>query len=442
MNFTNKVLDFCHINQLPEPGSKLIIGISGGGDSVALLHYLSRAGYQCIAAHCNFHLRNDESDEDEQFVRQLAADWQIPFRSVDFDTRGAALRDGISIEMAARKLRYEWFENLMVEYQADAIAVAHHLDDSIETFFINLSRGSGIRGLTGIKAVSGNVIRPFLSVTRLEIEQYLKENNLSFRTDSTNCDTSIVRNNIRHKIIPLFESINPSFKHTMFDNMGRLADTSALTDTYISSLQTKWMSVDNGVYTIEIAGLRETANSTFILYEILAPFGFGQAVVGDISESLNAESGKQFFSGSHRLIKDRSTLIISPREQTNQQTYRIDENLNCIHLPVSLLISHPKPVSAITISPAKDRAWLDADQLEFPLELRHPQAGDYFYPFGGKGKKKLSDFFIDQKFDLSRKEKCWLLLSGQKIVWIVGIRTDNRFRISSTTKNVIEMRIF
>jgi tRNA(Ile)-lysidine synthase len=440
MNFPQKIASYIADNQLPESGAKLIVGVSGGADSVALLHVLLQLHYSCVVAHCNFHLRGNESDEDVQFVGQLCEKWNIPFETIDFDTKNKAKERGISIEMAARDLRYAWFEALRQRHQAVAVAIAHHLDDSIETFFINLARGTGLRGLVGIQALQGNIIRPLLDITRGEIENYLNSNNIPFRTDSTNFDQSILRNKIRHTVIPTFEAINPAFLTTMRENFDRLAETLAVANGQVDKLKDELVESSSDQISIDIDLLQAHENIHFCLFELLRPYNFGAATINDIITQLNGDPGKQFFSPTHRLIKDRSRLIIHPLTETDTTHYIIDAHTRLIDYPLSLSISAPQARDRVIIEREKEFAFLDTDKLIFPLLLRHPKAGDFFYPFGSKGKKKLSDYFIDQKWNLYQKEQCWLILSDDQIVWVVGNRIDNRFCINAGTKRVTKIR--
>jgi len=442
MNFLHTIESYIIANQLPKPGEKLIVGVSGGADSVALLHVLQQLHYQCVVAHCNFHLRGKESDEDAQFVRQLATTYNVPFESIHFDTKNTAKQRGISIEMAARDLRYDWFKTLRQQHNACAIAIAHHLDDSIETFFINLARGTGLRGLVGIQPRQANVVRPFLNVTRFEIEKYLTDNHLLFRTDSSNFDEAILRNKIRHTIVPAFKSINPSFDATMKENFERLSETMEVANSLVNSVQEQAVKDFGSHIAIEIEPLKASGNIHFYLFELLRPFHFTATTIHDIVNQLEGESGKQFFSATHRLIKDRTQLLVHALAQPEPETYLIDENTHHIDKPLQLIVSEPQAIECVTIDRDKEVACLDADKLRFPLILRRPKAGDYFYPFGKSGKKKLSDFFIDNKWSLLQKEQCWLLISDNQIVWVVGTRIDNRFCIDKNTKKVTKIRFF
>ncbi len=443
MEFTSRVTSYIKTHNLCPHGAKLIVGVSGGADSVALLHFLHQAGYQCLVAHCNFHLRGNDSDDDEVFVKTLAAQWHLPFFSIGFDTNSVAKARGISIEMAARELRYEWFASLMTKQKAAAIAVAHHLDDSIETFFINLSRGTGLRGLVGIAPQQGNIIRPFLSVSRTEIDNYLSANSLKHRTDKSNFDQLIIRNKIRHALLPLFESFNPSFRQIMEENFTRLGELNNVTNSLIDAFRETAVVTHNGYWSVAIDQLKERQpHIHFYLFELLNPYHFNDTTVCNILANLDGESGRQYFSATHRVVKDRNHLLVSPLMPVDETEYIIPAGTLSVETPIRLTLSEPLDANGFILEKQKEIACLDFDKLSFPLEIRHPKEGDYFYPFGNRGKKKLSDFFIDHKWNLLQKESCWLLTSDKQIVWIIGDRPDNRFRVDPETKKILKISFF
>ena len=438
-----KVVRFVHEQNLPPIRTRLIVGVSGGSDSVTLLHILHYMGYQCLVAHCNFQLRGEESNEDELFVFRLTQQMNVPFYHISFDTKEYAEKKAISIEMAARDLRYDWFETLRQTLQADAIAIGHHADDAIETFFINLTRGTGLRGLTGISVRNGFIIRPLLCLNRKEIEQYILENRLSYRTDSTNNDQTILRNKVRHELIPLLEKMNPSFRKTMKKNMEQLDEASSIIYQDIEQCTTQLLQTNGKIQTIDIGHLMQTRNPHFTLFELLHPFHFNPATIQSIYVSLTGIPGKQFFSPTHRLIKDRSQLLLQPIEQEKETSFFITQSTSIVQINNDLELEFFQPKSSVefNIERRKETIFVDTDKLQFPLEIRHPQPGDFFYPFGNKGKKKLSDFFVDLKWNLYQKEQVWLLLSGDAIVWVIGERLDNRFKVDEHTNKISEIRI-
>lgn len=434
-----KVESFINNENLLQAHAKVIVGISGGADSVALLYVLHSLGYDCIAAHCNFQLRNEESNRDELFVRKFVDDFKIPAFFVTFDTRVYAKSQNISIEMAARDLRYEWFEKIRAEQQASAIAVAHHIDDSVETLLMNLVRGTGLRGMTGIPVRNGHVIRPMLCCTREEILAYLVRYNLDFVEDSSNASTDYTRNKFRNEVIPLLEEINPSVKHVLAQTIDRFKGIQSEIQTYMTKLAAEIVEYHNNDMYIDIEKLKSEPHPSTVLFELTYAFGFHSDQIQDIVDHLDGISGKIFNSDSHRLIKDRKKLIISKIEKKEFNCISVSENLDevfsPIHLQFSLHINHPD----FKVSKQANSIHIDADKLEFPLSIRTWQEGDSFVPFGMNGHKKLSDFFIDQKLSLREKEKTYLLVTGHDIVWIIGLRLDNRYRITENTKKILEV---
>ncbi|MEA4810199.1 tRNA(Ile)-lysidine synthase [bioreactor metagenome] len=423
-------------HQLLSGEKPVVVGISGGADSVALLHILVSLGYKCIAAHCNFNLRGDESFRDEQFTIDFTKRLQVPLCKISFETNKYAQENRLSVEMAARELRYRWFEELLNTYDADAVAVAHHRDDSVETLLINLTRGSGITGLTGIKPKNGNVVRPLLCVSREDIYAYIENNGLEYVTDSSNSSDIYTRNFIRLKVIPLLEEINPSVKASLARTANHLYDASLIYNHSIE--EARKVIIQNN--RLSISALLSFPAPATILYEMLKPYGFSRTVCESIFTVLEKDSGKIFYSSTHRLLKDRSDLLIDVLSGEESKAYLINLEDDNVDLPVEL-----KPEIVVIKEDyqiEKDRkfAYFDFDKLSFPLVLRHWQEGDWFVPFGMKGKKKISDYFSDKKFSLFDKEKTWLLCSGQDVIWIVGERTDNRYRIEKTTKRVLKLK--
>lgn len=419
--------------KLLTPYAKVIVGLSGGADSMSLLDILTLLGYTCVAAHCNFHLRGEESNRDAAFVKQWCKNTDVEFTSVDFDTHAYAADKKISIEMAARELRYRWFEMIRVQYNAEAIAVAHHKDDSVETVLLNLVRGTGIHGLTGISPKNGYVIRPLLCLTRLDVDNYLKERDIPHVFDSTNSDDIYVRNFLRINILPKLEELNPSVKEAIFRTSNHVAEAEKIYNRYIEKAKEKVFSENR----IDIAALKETASPQSVLFELLSPLGFHSSVIEDVVSSLDAISGKVFYSNNYRIIKDRDYLLLDSNVVENQkeEIHLIDKVSQQITNPITLNISIKENSNRIIKD--KNKLFADVDKLSFPLVLRKWQPGDWFIPFGMKGRKKLSDYFTDQKFSLKDKENTWVLVSGDDILWIVGERSDNRYRITENTKNVL-----
>ena len=435
--FQSYILD----NNLVSPGHKILLAVSGGIDSVVMLDLFTRSGYYCAIAHCNFKLRDEESDMDELFVRDLAGKYNIPFYTKAFNTADHADNNRISIQMAARELRYDWFEDLRNELHYDYIATAHNKNDAIETFFINLSRGTGIRGLSGITPKSGQILRPLLFLEREDIEEYAKLNEIPWREDSSNSQTKYARNKIRHLIIPGFQELNPGFINTMWENIGRLREIEGI---YLHSLERTKKEIlikGNEFAWIPIQEISKLEPQFTWLFELLADFDFTAPVVRDISKNLYSTPGKQFFSHTHRLVKDRDKLIIHPLKDHSAKRYYIDDPSQDTDEPIHLELTILTEFNKSEIPKDPHIAWLDLDQLEFPLMIRKWETGDYFIPLGMNNMKKLSDFFIDNKFSLPEKENTWLLVSGGKIAWVIGERIDDRYKISQNTGRILQIRL-
>lgn len=433
----DKVKRYIADNQLFEQSDKLLVGLSGGADSMALLNVLIELKYDCVAAHCNFHLRGEESDKDQLYVEDWCNFKNIPLITVDFDTTKYAGDNKISIEMAARELRYRWFERVRKDHDADYIAVGHHLNDSIETFLLNLIRGTGISGLSGIVPKNGRVVRPLLSVSRNEIEEYLDRFATNFRVDSTNLEDIYTRNFIRLNLLPSLEKINPSINDAIARTSKNLSEVEKVY-RHVMEKDIKVVLLDN---VIDIEKLKQTISPQSVLFEILFPLGFSPSSIEDVLDSIEATPGKVFYSPSHRLIKDRVFFLIDKlcTNEVENRIYTIHNGVTHIDSPLDMCFDvKPYPVD-ITKSPKY--LYLDADLITYPLVLRKWQIGDWFVPFGMKGRKKLSDFFSDQKFSIKDKEDVWILVSGEDIVWVVGHRSDDRFRVTPKTKNILVINI-
>ncbi len=435
-----KVKQFIARHYLLKNPDRVIVGLSGGADSVALLHLLVHEGYDCIAAHCNFHLRGEESNRDEEFVKNVCREWNVPLEVIDFKTEEIASDQKISIEMAARDLRYDWFGKLRIKYNADVVAVAHHSDDAAETFLLNLIRGSGIRGLSGMKPRNGYIIRPLLCVTRKEVEDYINLHQLAFVHDSTNSETLYTRNKIRLEILPLLEQINPSVKGSILRTAEYLNDTA---EVYFSEIEKQRSAISRfkeGRTLISIHALKDSPFAKTLLFELLNPFGFNSTVCEEVLQALDGLPGKQFFSAGYRLIKDREELIIEKSDHNECGIITIESPDMPLHSSIPL---HFEIVSAenFIIPGNKNIACFDAAKITFPLILRPWQTGDRFVPFGMKGSKKLSDYFSDHKFSLVQKEQALVLCSEKKIIWLVGERSDNRFRIDEKTKMILKIEV-
>ncbi|NDW09033.1 tRNA lysidine(34) synthetase TilS [Dysgonomonas sp. 520] len=438
MKIQQKIKNFINENSLFPDGSKIIVGVSGGADSVALLDILHHSGYECVVAHCNFHLRGEESYRDEYFVEKLASKYHLTYVSTHFDTKKYVQDSSVSVEMAARELRYAWFEKIRKEYEAEYIAVAHHMDDSVETVLLNLIRGTGIRGLSGISIKNGYVVRPLLCITREEVLNYLEKKGLKYVTDSTNTDEVYTRNKIRLSVIPLLETINPSVKQTLARTAANLQQAENIYSSYIENAKSK-VFVDNRIDILELMKFTEPKN---VLFEILFPYGFNPPTVENIFDSIKSQSGKFFYSDIYRLVKDRNCFILEEViASPEKEEYLIEESDTGIEKPINLGIERIENDKNFEIEKDKNITYLDAGKLKFPLSVRRWKHGDWFVPFGMKGKKKLSDYFTDKKYSIPEKENVWILSSGNKIIWIIGDRADNRFRITDETHEILKITL-
>jgi len=435
-------LKFIHEQNLFHSPQRILLAVSGGADSMLMLHLFVNAGFPIAVAHCNFGLRGAESDEEEQFVATYCDHHNLVCHIKHFNTSEFAMQEGISIEMAARDLRYKWFNKLLDQHGYDYLATAHHQDDVIETFLINLSRGSGIKGLSGIQSISNRIIRPMLFTNRSEIIDYCQRLSIAYRTDSSNLDTVYKRNLIRHQILPLLEKVNPAFRKNVLKTIGNLHETGQLFQQRMAEIKDAVYSEDELGAMIHIEKLVNLAPLRTILFELIRPFGFQSEQIQDIIDSLGKESGRKFFSDDHRLVKDREYLIISPYLPPQQEkVFYIEEDSNKISFPITLTMEKLERTSEFRFSTFPYVVDLDLDQLIFPLILRHWHEGEYFQPLGMTGLKKLSDFFIDEKYSIPDKENAWILSSGNQLVWVVGKRLDERFKITHQTKKIIRIRL-
>ena len=417
-----KIAQYIEREQLFKKEDKILVALSGGADSVALLRLLLSSGYACEAAHCNFHLRGTESDRDEEFVRQLCKEQQVNLHIIHFDTKNMAQERHISIEMAARELRYNWFEKLRIECNATVVAVAHHQDDSVETLLLNLIRGTGINGLKGIRPKNGHVVRPLLCANRMEITDYLDSIHQDYVTDSTNLQDEYTRNKIRLNLLPMMQEINPSVKESILTTAENLSNVATIYKKGIEEGKKRVLTPEG----IHIEALKQEPAPETLLFEILYPLGFNAAQVKDIYRSLDGQPGKTFTVSEWRVLKDRNYLLIKANQEIAKPILQIKE---CTYT-TDFIISHNK-----------NTACFDAEKLQHPLCLRLWKQGDIFVPFGMKGRKKVSDYMTDCKFSLLQKEQQWVLCCGEDIIWLVGERVDNRFRIDKNTRKILEITV-
>ncbi len=434
-------LDFIKKEGLFGKKGSILITVSGGVDSVVMCDLFYKAGLSFGIAHCNFKLRGAESDEDKIFVAGLAGKYKVPFYGKSFNTKPYAEKKGISIQMAARDLRYEWLKRLAAEKKYDFIATAHHLDDSIETFFINLLRGTGIAGLQGVPVKQGNIIRPLLFANKEMIRKYVEENKLTWREDSSNLTDKYLRNNIRHHLIPSLKKLNAGFEKTITKELSYFKDAGEIFKKFVDEKRKEIMRKEGKNILLSIKKLKDSGHTETLLHELLRAYDFTPETTELIAKRMFTTAGKKFLSPSYRLIKDRDFFILSPhasREKEKEYSLKKDQNeFKCEGLHLKIM-----PLNG-NLSILKDKnsstAYLDHSKLKFPLKIRKWVPGDFFHPLGMKGKKKLSDFFIDRKISIHEKESCYILESGGDIVWVIGQRIDDRYKVERSTKKILKI---
>jgi len=414
---------------------KILLAVSGGVDSIVLVHLFKQSNIEFDIAHCNFCLRGKDAKNDQEFVETLAKKLNVTCHVKLFQTDSYAKKNGVSIQMAARELRYSWFNQLVDLHNYSCIAVGTHLNDSIETFLLNAAKGTGISGLKGIQSINGNVIRPLLFASKREIETYALKNKIEFRTDKSNDSLKYLRNKIRHQIVPVLEKINPSFEATFKQNFENLSFVETVYLDHITTLKKELVKCSEESTNIDFDQLKKLNHSEHYLYELVKSYGFTFKVCQDIVRS--STSGKQFFSKEYQLIVDRTQLILQKIKRKSANVGVISQSSGHIEIPLSLSFEAITVPSKLEVS--SEIALIDLEKLVFPLEIRPWRPGDFFYPFGMKQKKKLSDFFIDNKLSLFEKDETFVLTSREEIVWIIGHRLDNRFKIEPTTNKVLRI---
>jgi tRNA(Ile)-lysidine synthase len=428
-------------NTLFQLNEKVLLAVSGGIDSMVMANLFLQAGYKFALAHCNFQLRGDDSDLDEILVEKLAKVAAVDCFVKRFDTIQFSRSNRLSIQMAARQLRYDWFEEIRLQSSCSHIATAHHMDDHTETVLANIIRGTGMVGLRGIWPKRNKIIRPLWPFTRKEILQFAEENNITFREDSSNKETKYTRNKIRHKILPLINEINPSFN----ESIGRLSKIAEDSDELLRFLIRKEIQPKKVGHNhfINIPTLLSLPSKEIVLFELLKEYDFKPEVVTEISLSLNGQAGKVFYSATHVCLKDRHDLVVSPINRMDRDdVIWIEKDVKEVQTSAgSLHFSSYNKSELIDFKTLKHEVLVDADKLNFPLSLRHPVEGDFFFPFGMSGKKKVSDYLTDMKIALTDKSNVWLLCCGKMIVWIVGMRSDERFRVNDATQIVLKISI-
>ncbi len=434
-----RFLQYIHRHHLVQKGNKTLLAVSGGADSMLLCELFYQSGLAFGIAHCNFQLREKNADEDADFVKQYAKEKEVPFHLIRFNTEEEAKNRKLSIEETARNLRYTWFEKIREEHGYHFIATAHHKNDNAETLLLNLFRGTGIHGLHGIPLKREKIIRPLLFLSKTEILNYFKTNNLSFKEDKTNKQSDYTRNFIRNEIIPLTESRFPHLIDNLNNNIQRFKESEILYNKALQNEINELIEQKEEEIHIPIRKLLKCTPLSTIAFELFKNYHFSYEQSKQIIALANSPSGKVINSPTYRLLKDRNWYIISPIESKHKQHILIaEEDKKVMAEDLKLLLSQ-KTRKDNFIPQNENIAILDYNKVDFPLILRRWKKGDYFYPLGMRKKKKLSRFFIDKKYTLNQKENKWILTSGQKIIWIVGTRIDDRFKITKHTKKILEI---
>ncbi|OFY63588.1 MAG: tRNA lysidine(34) synthetase TilS [Bacteroidetes bacterium RIFCSPLOWO2_02_FULL_36_8] len=425
-----------HLNRLV-PGvftKKILLAVSGGIDSVTMCELFHKSGIDFGIAHCNFRLRGKQSESDALFVKNLSEKYKVPFYYQSFNTKNHAKENKLSVQMSARELRYKWLGEMKEKNHFDYFSTAHHKNDLAETFLLNLIRGTGIKGLMGIPEIKNGILRPLLIFTKEELKKFAVKEKLKWREDSSNQQTYYKRNFIRHNLIPLLEKINPSITETLYETIEKLRIPARLYEKELNRLKKLIKYPESFPFTIPFRFIQKNFSTPPLLWEFLSPYGFSYSQCKEIISSLTKQSGKQFYNESHRIIIDRNQLLMDCCNEKSVQDYIIKKNETGIHTPDFNLIFTEKKKGTFKINPSNRFAFLSVEKLKFPLLLRKWKAGDWFIPFGMKGRKKISDFLIDLKLSRIDKENTWVLSSNGAICWIVGYRIDERFKIDDTTQ--------
>ncbi len=440
-NFLKNIKD----NDLFTAKDRLLLAVSGGVDSVVLCELCKHAGYDFIIAHCNFQLRGADSDRDEQFVLNLAANYGVEFYSKTFDTKSIAAQQKRSIEETARDLRYEWFHELLAEHKLSCIVTAHHADDNIETMAMKFFRGTGIKGLRGMLPKNGKIVRPLLFARKKQLEDHARANQMGFVTDSTNLEDTYTRNFFRNRLIPLFKAVYPSVEENLLNNIDRFSETEQLYQQAIDLHKKKLIEQKGNEFHIPVLKLKRSTPLRSIVYEIISDFNFTANQAEEVMALLDSETGKYVASSTHRVIRNRKWLIITPLAEKEAGTILIEEgmsNVQCSMFNIQLSISDFQALTSnLQLSTSNAIALLDTGTIKYPLLLRKWKQGDYFYPLGMKKKKKLARFFIDNKLSKTEKEKVWVIESDKRIVWVVNHRIDERCKVTGNTKKVLKLSL-
>jgi len=447
MKLLDQFQSFIAQEQLLGPDDKVLLAVSGGLDSVVMAHLCASAGLKAGIAHCNFGLRGPDSMEDEQFVRTLAQQLNFPFHTISFPTTIIAQERKQSIQLVARDLRYSWLEEIRAAGQYQAIATAHHLNDSIETFLYNFTKGTGLRGLRGIPFRNGHIIRPLLFAKRTALERFAKEQEITFKVDSSNVTDKYARNKIRHHVVPVLKQINPSLEETSTRSLQHMGEAFYLYELAVEHFRKEWVEeLEHKEVRIKKEGLRQNLRAAAtLLYECIRQAGFGFEQVTQLLTHLDTQAGALFYAPGYRLLVDRHSYVLAPIEKVddNFQLKAIDAETDVLRLSDLMLTFSTKKGQPTHFSPSSAVAYLDVARLNYPLTIRRWQKGDVFCPLGMKGKhQKLQDYFTNNGFSRFEKERAWLLTNGDgEIIWLVGHRLDDRFKIEKDTNTFLEITI-
>ncbi len=435
---------FIHKNRLCTVNDRILIAVSGGVDSVLLLHLFVKAGYKTALVHCNFGLRGKESDEDEKFVRQLSNHYGLKIFVKNCDAGSYLSKNGVSIQEAARTLRYQFFEELIQKEGFDKVAIGHNQDDNVESFFINLSRVSGLKGLTGIPVQRSRFIRPLLFASREEIVGYARQEGLRWREDSSNASDKYLRNRIRHHLVPQLNRLSEKFIPALLGSMQHLTDAESLFAQLLLEKRAQLFTEKNGRWVVDVEMLMLNPHADLLLFYLLRDFGFDKKEVSRLYEAMQAKfSGRQFFSAEYHLLLNRHQLLIVPKETGSESPEEFAEIRSFeegLKSPVHLEFIKRKNDRNFPFEGSKNSAYFDAEKLPLPLVVRAWEKGDRFHPFGMKGTKLVSDLLIDEKFSLFEKKRVRVLLSGKTILWVIGIRSSEAFKVTSQTKEIVEIK--
>ncbi len=429
-------------NELFTHNDKILLAVSGGVDSMVLMALSAAVGYHFGVAHCNFQLRGEESDEDEELVEREARRYGAEFFNKRFDTTGEMERTGESMEMAARRLRYAWFKELCEEHGYTIIVIAHHLNDSIETFFINMLRGTGLRGLTGINMHVGRIVRPLMFATRKDIHDYALAHHIPFREDSSNRSTKYLRNKVRLGLVPMLREINPQFTTIMRRNISRLSQAQSFISASIEIIKRDVLHMEDGIYRLDASRLDGMLPRGYVIYEILSSeFGFKGDVVDALCHALEMGStGRRFYSREWVATIDRGAIVIDRIGDDDDCEIIVERRMIRAYAGGSVLYFQHCNIDLIdTLNMGDNVALIDADKLQYPLKIRRWREGDWFVPLGMSGRKKLSDYLINKKVSMAEKNRQFVLVSGEDIVWVIGRRLDDRFCITKSTENVLRI---